>query len=117
MMAYNEHLADRIRRELKDQNASFEEKKMFGGICFMVDDKMCVGVIKDDLMARIHPEEVDQLLSRSGARLMDFTKRPMKGYLFIDGDGTDLDDDLSFWVQQCLAYNPLAKSSKKKKAK
>jgi TfoX/Sxy family transcriptional regulator of competence genes len=67
MMAYNEHLADRIRRELKDQNASFEEKKMFGGICFMVDDKMCVGVIKDDLMARVHPEEVEPAALPTGS--------------------------------------------------
>ena len=55
-MAYNEFLADRVRISLKDNQTTFEEKKMFGGICFLVDEKMCLGVIKDDLMVRLDPE-------------------------------------------------------------
>ncbi len=114
-MAYDENLADRVRRELKDQGSEFSEKKMMGGLCFMVDDKMCVGIVKNDLMARVDPEIYEELLQREGARPMDFTKRPMKGYVFIDPDGVDMDSDLEFWVKQCLDFNPLAKSSKKKK--
>jgi len=113
-MAYNLHLAERIALELKRKNIAFEEKKMFGGMCFMVDNKMCIGVIKEQLMARIDPSEETNLLTKEGAEPMLFTKSPMKGYLFIDDDGWDLDEDLSFWVEKCLAFNPLAKASKRK---
>lgn len=114
-MAYNNFLAERIALELKRKKKAFEEKKMFGGICFMVDDKMCIGVIKEQLMARIDPEEEEQLLQKKGAEPMLFTKSPMKGYLFINDDGWDLDADLAFWIEKCLAFNPKAKASKKKK--
>ncbi|MGQ8335716.1 TfoX/Sxy family protein [Sunxiuqinia sp. A32] len=116
-MPYDELLADRIRQSLKEKKTAFEEKKMFGGICFMVDDKMCIGIIKNDLMARIDPEQEKQFLKDTGARPMDFTHRPMKGYLYVNPEGTDLDDDLSKWVDRCLEFNPKATSSKKKKNK
>jgi len=116
-MAYNEHLADRIRNRLKEQKATYAEKKMMGGLCFMVDDKMCVGIIKEDLMARISPEGFEETLSEEGARQMDFTGRPMKGYVFVSPEGVDRDEDLERWVDRCLDFNPLAKSSKKKKSK
>ncbi len=114
-MAYDEFLADRLRNALKEQHAVYEEKKMFGGLCFMVDDKMCVGIIKNELMARINPEKQDYYLQKKGARLMEFTHRPMKGFLQVSTDGIDLDSDLDAWVSYCLEFNPLAKSSKKKK--
>ncbi len=88
--------------------------KMMGGLCFMVDDKMCIGIVKESLMARIDPEEEDDLLSKEGSKPMDFTGRPMKGYLFIEPEGVDMDEDLDFWVEKCLDFNPKAKSSKKK---
>lgn len=113
-MAYNELLADRIRGTLSDNNTSFLEKKMFGGICFMVDDKMCVGIIKDELMVRIDPENENDFLQENGCRPMDFTKRPMKGYLYVSPESIDLDEDLNKWVKRCLDFNPKAKSSKKK---
>ncbi len=113
-MAYDEFLADRVRNCLNEKKVSFIEKKMMGGLCFMVDDKMCVGVVKNDLMARINPTIQEELLKRDGARMMDFTNRPMKGFLFIDPNGTDMEKDLEQWVQFCLDFNPLAKSSKKK---
>lgn len=113
-MAYNEYLAERIASDLNQKGIPFLEKKMFGGICFMVDEKMCVGVVKEQLMARVDPEEEAKLLNEKGAELMKFTGRPMKGYLFISDDGWDADKDLSFWVDKCLAFNPKAKSSKKK---
>jgi len=114
-MAYSELLADRIRRYLEDKKVSFNEKKMMGGLTFMVDEKMCLGIVKEDLMVRIDPEIYEESLNKSGARPMDFTKRQMKGFLFVDADGTDLDSDLEYWVNLALEYNPKAKSSKKKK--
>ncbi len=81
----------------------------------MVDDKMCLGVVNDDLMARVGPDNYEELLQKDGAREMDFTKRPMKGYVFVGPDGIDYEKDLEFWIDQCLAFNPIAKSSKNKK--
>ncbi|ETN96653.1 TfoX/Sxy family protein [Zhouia amylolytica] len=113
-MAYDNFLADRIRLCLKEKHISFEEKKMMGGLCFMVEDKMCVGVVKDNLMARIDPDIYDKALQKKGCREMDFTGRPMKGFVFVEPEGIDLDQDLNYWIQLCLKYNPKAKSSKKK---
>ena len=116
-MAYNEFLADRIRKVFIDEKISFGEKKMMGGLTFMVNDKMCVGVSKDDLMARIDPDKYSYALTKKGCREMDFTGRPMKGFVFIEPDGTDLNKDLEYWIKLALEYNPKAKSSKKKKKK
>ena len=113
-MAYSELLADRIRQELEGQRIAFSEKKMFGGLCFMVDEKMCVGIIKGQLMARVDPNFYATGLQLEGALPMDFTGKALKGYIFVDPEGVDLDEQLSFWVQKCLEYNPLAKASKKK---
>ncbi|WP_430815786.1 TfoX/Sxy family protein [Carboxylicivirga sp. RSCT41] len=113
-MAYDEHLADRIRQALNDKKANYEEKKMMGGLCFMVDDKMCVGVVKNDMMTRISPDDYDTLLTEPGAKPMDFTGRVMKGFVMVEPAGIDMDDDLYKWVQRCLDFNPQAKSSKKK---
>lgn len=114
-MAYDEFLAERIRISLNDKHTTFEEKKMFGGVCFMVDNKMCIGVIKQDLMIRIDPEHQNEFLKEKGCRPMDFAKRPMKGFLYVNPEGVDMDDDLDKWVKRCLEFNPKAKSSKKKK--
>ena len=81
----------------------------------MVDDKMLMGVEKARLMARIDPEDEAKALKRKGASPMDFTGRVMKGYLFIDEKGVDMDKELEYWVDLCLAFNPKAKASKKKK--
>jgi TfoX/Sxy family transcriptional regulator of competence genes len=113
-MAYNEFLADRIRQVLKEKNVVFEEKAMMGGLTFMVNDKMCLGIVKDNLMARIDPDFHDTALKRKGCREMDFTKRPMKGFVFVEQEGTDMDQDLTSWIQLAIDYNPRARSSKKK---
>ena len=113
-MAYNTHLAERVALVLKQKHVPFEEKKMFGGLCFMIDGKMCIGVVKEQLMARIDPNEEIKLLAKEGAEPMMFTGKPMNGYLFINDEGWDLDDDLSFWIEKCLQFNPKAKASKKK---
>ena len=114
-MAYDEHLADRINKTLKDKNISFEEKKMMGGLCFLVDDKMCVGIIKNQLMCRIHPDRYNESLSRNGVKEMTFTGHPMKGYIFVEPEAVDEERDLEYWIQLCLDFNPLAKSSKKRR--
>lgn len=114
-MAYDELLADRLRNILKDKKVPNAEKKMMGGLCFMVDDKMCVGIVKDTLMARIDPDVYEEALTKKGSKQMDFTGRPMKGFVFVEPEGIDMEDDLEYWVQLCLDYNPKAKSSKKKK--
>lgn len=115
LMAYNEFLADRIRRIFNEKRTPFEEKKMMGGLCFLVDGKMCAGVVEDMLMGRIDHTIYEEALTRKGCRKMDFTGRPMKGYVFVEPEGIDTDRDLENWVQLCLDFNPRAKASKKKK--
>ena len=113
-MAYDEYLADRIRNRLREKQVSYEEKKMMGGLTFMIDDKMCIGIVKNDLMARIDPDIYEEALNRKGCKEMNFTGRPMKGFVFVEPIGIDMDDELNDWIQLCLDYNPTAKSSKKK---
>jgi TfoX/Sxy family transcriptional regulator of competence genes len=113
-MAYNEFLSDRIKQVFLERKVNFQEKQMMGGLAFMVNDKMCVGVVKENLMVRIDPEIYDEALQRPGCRPMDFTGRPMKGFVFVDPEGIDLDEDLSYWIDLALEFNPRAKSSKKK---
>lgn len=115
-MAYDVLLADRIREALANEK-EVEEKQMFGGVCFMVNGKMCVGVIKDDMMCRIGPEAEPDALERHGCRPMDFTSRPMKGYVYVSGEGLARQRDLAYWIQLCLAFNITAKASKPKRNK
>jgi len=115
-MAYNEQFADRILGVLKDKNVKFEEKRMFGGIAYMVDEKMCVGIAKENLMLRVDPEIYEDLLQKDGCRPMDFTKRPMKGFVYVDPTAVDMEEDLANWIQYALDYNPKAKKSKKNKS-
>lgn len=110
----NQFTAERIARILQEKKVRFEQKSMMGGHAFMVDDKMCVGTYKGGIMARIDPAAEDELAVRPGAERMVHGGRPMKGYLMIAPEGFDIDQDLEFWVDQCLAFNPKAKSSKKK---
>lgn len=114
-MAYDELLADRIRNILKDKNVHYLEKKMMGGLTFMVDEKMCVGIVKNDLMARVGEKVYEECLGKKACKEMNFTGRPLKGYVFIEPEGIDMDEELAYWIQLALDYNPFAKSSKKKK--
>ena len=113
-MAFNEKLADRIREALMDI-PKVEEKFMFGGVCFMVDGKMCIGVVKDEMMCRIDPEMEDTALEKPVCRQMDFTHRPMKGYVYVSDEGMKKKKDLEYWVGLCLEFNSKAKPAKKKK--
>ncbi|RNC85689.1 MAG: TfoX family protein [Balneola sp.] len=114
-MAYDEGLTDRIRSVLDQKGVLFDEKKMFGGLCILVDDKMCIGIIKDEMMARIGEEAEASVQGRAGVRPMDFTGKKMKGFTYVNQTGLDREEDLEFWIDLCLEFNPKAKSSKKKK--
>ena len=87
---------------------------MMGGLCFLVDSKMCLGVEKDRIMARIDPEVYEDALKRKGCKPMDFTGRPMRGFVFVESEGISSDQDLAFWTALALELNPRAKSSKKR---
>ena len=113
-MAYDEHLAERVKKVLKEKRVRYEEKRMMGGLCIMVKDKMCMGIEKLKLMARIGPDAYQGALKKKGCHEMNFTGRPMNGYVYVDPKAIDLDNELEYWVQLCLDYNPKAKSSKKK---
>ncbi len=115
-MAYNEKLADRTRELIAFTHKNVEEKKMFGGLCFMVNDKMCIGVEKERLMLRIGPEHYDEAMEKEGCQPMDFTGKVMKGYVFVDADAVTTKKKLEYWVALALEYNKIAKTSKKKTA-
>ncbi len=114
-MAYNEKLADRVREIISATHKITEEKKMFGGLCFMVNGKMCVGVEKERLMVRLDPDRYDEVMEKDGCQPMDFTGKLMKGYVFVDASVLGNKKQLDFWLQLALAFNKKAKSSKKNK--
>jgi len=114
-MAFNEKLADRTREIIATTHKNVEEKRMFGGLCFMVNDKMCVGVEKDRMMVRLDPALYDEVMEKEGCRPMDFTGKIMKGYVFVDAAVLNTKKKLEYWVNLALAYNKMAKPSKKKK--
>jgi TfoX/Sxy family transcriptional regulator of competence genes len=113
-MAYDEQLAERVRNAFRNARVTFEEKRMMGGLCFMVDGKMCVGVDKQRLMARIDPAGYEAALNRRGCVPMDFTGRPMRGFVFVNSDGLGTDRELNDWIKLALDFNPRAQSSRKK---
>ena len=102
-MAYDEGLAERIRAALAARTGVIE-RKMFGGLTFMLRGNMCCSVEKTNLMVRVGPGAYDEALAQPGARLMDFTGRPMKGMVFVGPDGYDSDDDLAAWVERGVEH-------------
>ena len=116
-MAYDEFLEERITTILDTKNYHYRKMKMMGGLSFMVDEKMCIGIVKNQLMARISPSIYEEVLKKPFCNEMNFTGRSMKGYVFIEAEGLDYSEDLEYWIQLCLDYNPFAKASKIKKPK
>ena len=102
-MAYDEALADRIRAALRG-NEEVSERKMFGGLAFMLDGNMCCGVVKDELMVRLSPDEGDRALEEPGVRPMDFTGRPMRGMVFVAPAALADDEELRGWVGRAVAF-------------
>jgi hypothetical protein len=119
-MVYNENTVQRIREFFLEKNAPFIEKKMFRGICFMVDDKMCCTTHidkktgEDMMLCRIGEAEYEKALEKNYVIPMEFTGKSMTGYIYVTEPGIKTDKDLRYWLQLCLDFNPHAKASKKK---
>ena len=116
-MAYNGKLADMVRELIAQTHKNVEEKPMFGGLCFMVNDKMALGVEQERLMVRLDPAKYDEVMEKEGCKPMDFTGKIMKGFVFVDAGVLTTKKKLDYWVQLALEYNKVAKASKKKPAK
>ena len=118
-MAYDQYLAERISNIIKRRNISFTSNGMMGGLLFKVDNKMLCGIHIDKklghslLMARIGETAYEREIDKAVCLPMDFTGRPMRGYIFVKPEGFDMDEDLEYWIDLCLQFNPLAKASKK----
>jgi len=115
-MPYSEKIAERLREALCSV-PKVEEKKMFGGICFMVNGKMCIGIIGDEMMCRLDPALSEIVLEKKGCREMDFTGQPMKGYVYVSEEGMKTKKDFEYWIALALEFNKTAKAAKKAKAK
>jgi len=102
-MAYDEGLAERIRGVLEDRG-KVSERRMFGGLAFLMRGHMAVGIVKDDLMVRVGPETYSQVLREPHTRAMDFTGRPMTGFVFVSPQGLESDADLERWVERGVRY-------------
>jgi hypothetical protein len=100
-VAYDAHLADRIRSILKSA-CEFSERKMFGGLAFMINGRMCCGVLKTDLVLHLTPEEAAASLRQPNTRAMDFTGKPMKSMIYVNAIGTDSDQALANWVESAV---------------
>lgn len=118
-MPYNENLLQRIREILMDKQVNFSEKKMFSGVCIMVDEKMCCGTHidkktgEDVLLCRMSEQDCEVALEDVNCTPMNFTGKPMKGYIYVTENGLKTQKNLAHWIQKCLDYNPIAKKSKK----
>ena len=111
----NQITGERIADQLIAKGIDYIQKKMFGGVCFMVNDKMLIGTYKGGIMARVDPAENETLLDRPGTSQMIHGGKPMAGYLFLEPEVYESERDISFWLEKCLEYNPKAKASGKKK--
>ena len=102
-MAFDEGLAERVR-EVLAADRLVAEKKMFGGLAFLCRGYMFVGILGETLMARVGPADYEEMLARPHVRPMDFTGRPMKGYVFVDPQGFEEDADLGAWIDRCRHF-------------
>ncbi|NCX95496.1 MAG: TfoX family protein [Chitinophagia bacterium] len=113
-MAYNEQLAARVR-DYMAKLPNVEEKKMMGGITFMYNDKMCVGVKKDELMCRIDPDIHDEVAAKPGCRSMDMSAKTMRGFVMVSLSALDAEKDFAYYMGLSIDFNAKAASSKSKK--
>jgi TfoX/Sxy family transcriptional regulator of competence genes len=102
-MAFDQGLAQRVRESLND-SAGVTERRMFGGLAFLLHGHMFVGIVGSTLMARVGPQHQEQALAAPHVRPMDFTGRPMKGYVYVDPEGLAEDQDLEKWVHACAEF-------------
>ena len=117
-MAYDTKLADRIRGYLAEiPNLKIEEKKMFRGLTFMVNGKMCINVSGENLMCRFDPKLQDEIAEKNGYETMLMKGKEYKGYCYINPDGFRDKNDFEYFINLCLDYNIMAKASNKPKKK
>lgn len=109
-MVFDERLAGRMRKAL-GQRKGITEKDMFGGLAFLLDGKMCCGIVKDEMIVRVGPDRYEEVLARPHARPMDFTGRPMKGFVFVGQAGIESDEILAELIELGLKYAQKAKNS------
>ena len=102
-MAYDEALAERVRKAIRDQ-PNVTERKMFGGLAFMVGGHMCCGIVGDDLMVRVGHDAYEEALSKPHARPMDFTGRPLKGMVYVARSGLRTEKALRGWVDRGVSF-------------
>ncbi len=102
-MAFDEGLAERVRAVI-GRRAGVTERKMFGGLAFMLNGHMFVGLLGETLMARVGPAGYEAALAEPHVREMDFTGRPMRGYVYVAPEGIDGDAELARWVERCMAF-------------
>lgn len=114
-MAYSEEIARRIRNKLSDFQVDFNEKKMFGGIAFMISDKMCVGVVKDRMMLRVLEDRYDELIEENHVHPMEFTGKTMRGFIFLDEKAFESEADLDRWIGYGLEFGEKGVLKSKKK--
>jgi TfoX N-terminal domain len=114
-MAFDESLGRRIAATLDSISVEYVEKRMFGGLGFMVNDKLCIGVVKDELMVRVLDEKFDEILAMDDIRQMDFTGRPMKGFIFVEPAGFEKQDSLMTFVDLAVEFGKFGKVKTKKK--
>jgi TfoX/Sxy family transcriptional regulator of competence genes len=116
-MSFDEQLGQRIGLMFDKAGSDFSEKRMFGGLAFMIDDKMCIGVVKDEIMLRVLDDKYKDVLSRPNVREMDFAGRPMKGFVYIERPAFETDKQLNEWIDLAIEFGKLGvlKSKKRKK--
>lgn len=122
-MAYDEYLADRVRQALSAKGVKAEAKRLMGGLCFVLDEKMCLGISinkktgQSGLIARIGEKAVQESLQNSYCHVFKPAGRPMKDFIFIEDSGLDKEDELDHWIQLAISFNPDTKRSKQSKNK
>ena len=115
-MAYDEGLSERIQDYFEDR-PGVTDKKMFGGLCFLINGNMCCGIVKDELMLRVGPDGYDDALAQPHAREMDFTGRALKGMIYVACEGFEEDEDLAAWLERAARFaESLPSKSAKKRA-
>lgn len=112
-MGYNEKLSDKIREALSG-HTKVEEKYMFGGVCYMLNGKMYIGVVEDEMMCRIGPDVYDEAIEKAGCHEMVFTGKPMKRYVYVSEEGYKNKKQFDNWIGLCVAFNKYSKAAKKK---
>ncbi|HEX9509409.1 MAG TPA: TfoX/Sxy family protein [Puia sp.] len=114
-MAFDEKMADRVRELIAAAETNIEEKRIFSGLCFMVNDKMCVAVRQDSIMVRLDPALTEEVLNKEGVVPMVHSGKIMQGFVFVNEGSLTTKKQLEYWVKLALDFNAYAKSSKTKK--